>query len=296
MNREQNSAGRNIQQVLENGEITLQGQFLLGSNYTFLVKVKYEDQLVDAVYKPMRGEQPLWDFPPASLAGREVAAYIVSEALGLGFVPATVLREGPFGPGSLQLHIDYNPNYHYFNFKAADRVRLVPVALFDLLVNNADRKGSHVFFQKRTRRLFSIDHGLCFHEEDKLRTVIWDFAGQTIPAGTHRRFAGDIRTGAISHPGAIPCAGRVPDRRGIDGVKSARRCVIGKSGFPRPARGPARVSLPTLIITPLSPGGETHVPLSSCPAWFWKCRPRLCPPAAAQRRRTQVQPTASTSS
>jgi uncharacterized repeat protein (TIGR03843 family) len=181
VNREQNSAGGNIEQVLENGEITLQGQFLLGSNYTFLVKVKHEDQLVDAVYKPMRGEQPLWDFPPASLAGREVAAYIVSEALGLGFVPPTVLREGPFGPGSVQLHINYNPNYHYFNFKPADTSRLRPVAFFDLLVNNADRKGSHVFFQKRTRRLYSIDHGLCFHADDKLRTVIWDFAGQTIP-------------------------------------------------------------------------------------------------------------------
>jgi uncharacterized repeat protein (TIGR03843 family) len=93
----------------------------------------------------------------------------------------TVLREGPFGPGSLQLHVDYNPNYHYFNFKQADKTRLSPVALFDLLVNNADRKGSHVFFEKRTRRLFGIDHGLCFHAEEKLRTVIWDFAGEPIP-------------------------------------------------------------------------------------------------------------------
>jgi hypothetical protein len=129
----------------------------------------------------MRGEQPLWDFPPASLAGREVAAYMVSEALGFGFVPLTVLRDGPYGPGSLQQYIEYNPDRHYFNFKPADRLRLLPVALFDLLINNADRKGSHVLFQKRTRRLFAIDHGLCFHAEDKLRTVIWDFAGDPIP-------------------------------------------------------------------------------------------------------------------
>lgn len=169
-------------EILTNGDISLQGQFLLGSNYTFLVKVIHEDQEVEAVYKPMRGEQPLWDFPPASLAGREVAAYMVSEALGWGFVPVTVLREGPFGPGSLQLHIEYNPNYHYFNFKAVDTARLRPVVLFDLLVNNADRKGSHVFFQKRSHRLYGIDHGLCFHVEDKLRTVIWDFAGEPIPA------------------------------------------------------------------------------------------------------------------
>jgi hypothetical protein len=169
-------------QALENGEISLQGQFLLGSNYTFLVTIRHGDLAFPAVYKPMRGEQPLWDFPPASLAGREVAAYLLSEALGFGFVPLTVLRDGPYGPGSLQQYIEYNPRLHYFTFKPADRLRLLPVALFDLLVNNADRKGSHVLFQKRTRRLFAIDHGLCFHFQDKLRTVIWDFAGEPIPA------------------------------------------------------------------------------------------------------------------
>jgi uncharacterized repeat protein (TIGR03843 family) len=171
-----------VHAVLQNGEIDLKGQFLLGSNYTFLVTVRLDDVELAAVYKPMRGEQPLWDFPPASLAGREVAAYIVSEALGFGFVPLTILRDGPFGPGSLQQYIDYNPDYHYFNFKPEDRRRLRPVALFDLLANNADRKGSHVFFEKRTRRLFGIDHGLCFHAEDKLRTVLWDFAGEAVPA------------------------------------------------------------------------------------------------------------------
>lgn len=176
------SVNGKLKETLEHGEITLQGQFLLGSNYTFLVNVHCDGQELPAVYKPMRGEQPLWDFPPASLAGREVAAYLVSEALGFSFVPLTVLRDGPYGPGSLQQYIEYNPNYHYFNFKPADRLRLRPVALFDLLVNNADRKGSHVFFQKRTRRLFSIDHGLCFHRDDKLRTVIWDFAGEPFPA------------------------------------------------------------------------------------------------------------------
>lgn len=170
-----------LNQTLEKGEISLQGQFLLGSNYTFLVTIHHEEQEFPAVYKPTRGEQPLWDFPEASLARREVAAYLVSEALGFGLVPLTVLRDGPYGPGSLQQFIDYNPNYHYFNFKPEDRQRLRPVVLFDLLINNADRKGSHVFFQKRTRRLFGIDHGLCFHADDKLRTVLWDFAGETIP-------------------------------------------------------------------------------------------------------------------
>jgi uncharacterized repeat protein (TIGR03843 family) len=172
-----------LHSVLLRGEITLQGQFMLGSNYTFLVNVSNEEQVVPVVYKPSKGEQPLWDFPENSLAWREVAAYLVSEALGWNFVPYTLLRdEGPFGPGSLQQYIDYNPNYHYFTFKDEDKARLRPVVLFDLLINNADRKGSHVIIQKRTRKIFLIDHGLCFHEEDKLRTVIWDFAGESIPS------------------------------------------------------------------------------------------------------------------
>jgi hypothetical protein len=173
---------KTIRLVLENGEIDLQGQFMLGSNYTFLVKVCLDGKTVPAVYKPMRGEQPLWDFPPASLAGREVAAWLLSEALGFGYVPLTILRDGPFGPGSLQQYIDHDPNHHYFNFKPAERQRLRPVALFDLLVNNADRKGSHILFEKRTRHIYLIDHGLCFHTDDKLRTVLWDFAGEAIPS------------------------------------------------------------------------------------------------------------------
>ena len=167
--------------ALKVGEFELQGQFMLGSNYTFLVKVHHEGQEYQAVYKPSRGEQPLWDFPDHTLARREVAAYLVSQALGWCFVPFTVLRaDGPYGPGSLQRYIDYDPNYHYFNFSDADKARLAPVMLFDLLCNNADRKGSHVIVEEGTRKLWLIDHGLCFHEQEKLRTVIWDFAGETI--------------------------------------------------------------------------------------------------------------------
>jgi hypothetical protein len=134
-----------------------------------------------AVYKPTRGERPLWDFPEASLARREAAAFIVSQALGWDLVPPTVYRpDGPFGAGSLQLFIDHDPEYHYFNLKEEDRQRLRPSALFDLLVNNADRKGSHIIFDRQDH-LWLIDHGICFHAEPKLRTVIWDFAGEPIP-------------------------------------------------------------------------------------------------------------------
>ena len=167
--------------ALRAGEIELKGQFMLGSNYTFLVDVHYEGKTYPAVYKPSRGEQPLWDFPPNSLAHREVAAYLVSQALGWCFVPFTILRaDGPYGPGSLQRYIEYDPNYHYFNFTDEDKARLGSVMLFDLLCNNADRKGSHVIIEKGTRKLWLIDHGLCFHEQEKLRTVIWDFAGEPI--------------------------------------------------------------------------------------------------------------------
>jgi uncharacterized repeat protein (TIGR03843 family) len=172
-----------LKPALQQGELEIKGQFMLGSNYTFLVTVHYEGRELPAVYKPIRGEQPLWDFPENTLAQREVAAYLVSEALGFHFVPYTTLREdGPFyGTGSLQQYIEYDPNYHYFAFSEEDKERLRPVVFFDLLVNNADRKGSHVLIEKDTHKLWVIDHGICFHEEDKLRTVIWDFAGKPIP-------------------------------------------------------------------------------------------------------------------
>jgi uncharacterized repeat protein (TIGR03843 family) len=171
-----------LQQTLRHGDLELKGQFMPGSNYTFLVNIDHEGQKLQAVYKPSRGEQPLWDFPDQTLASREVAAYLVSQALGWCFVPFTALREdGPYGPGSIQQYIEYDPNYHYFNFSAKDKARLEPVMLFDLLCNNADRKGSHVIIEEGTRKMWLIDHGLCFHENDKLRTVIWDFAGKPIP-------------------------------------------------------------------------------------------------------------------
>lgn len=172
----------NIQTALQVGELELKGQFMLGSNYTFLVNVHHKGNLLQAVYKPSKGEQPLWDFPEYSLGHREVAAYLVSEALGWKFVPFTTLRnDGPYGPGSIQQYIEYNPNYHYFVFSDTDKARLQSVMIFDLLCNNADRKGSHVIIETETKKLWLIDHGLCFHEVDKLRTVIWDFAGESIP-------------------------------------------------------------------------------------------------------------------
>lgn len=170
-----------IEEVLSIGDINLAAQFTWGSNHTYLVDVSSQNGPVRAVYKPSDGERPLWDFPLGTLAMREVAAYLVSEALGWRLVPPTVLRpDGPAGGGSLQLFLEVDPDRTYFALGDDDRQRLRPVAVFDLLINNADRKGGHVFLiEDGDVRL--IDHGVCFHEEDKLRTVIWDFAGEPIP-------------------------------------------------------------------------------------------------------------------
>lgn len=170
-----------ILQVLAEGILTLEGQFVCGSNYTFLGQVETESRLLKVVYKPTQGEIPLWDFPVHTLAKREVAAYLTSQFLGWELVPPTLYRKKnlPLGPGMVQYYIDHDPHYHYFNFSEIDRARQDKVVVFDLLINNADRKGSHVLIGQDDH-LWCIDHGVCFHIEDKLRTVIWDFAGQAI--------------------------------------------------------------------------------------------------------------------
>lgn len=170
-----------VMEALQKGSMDLQGQFLSGSNYTFLGDLVYGDLKFQVVYKPVRGEQPLWDFPHGSLARREVAAYLISEFLGWGLVPPTIFRkDGPLGPGSLQQYVEHDPNDHYFNFEEKDRQRLRPVVVFDLILNNADRKGGHILRDAQDN-LWLIDHGLCFHAEEKLRTVVWDFSGEEIP-------------------------------------------------------------------------------------------------------------------
>jgi uncharacterized repeat protein (TIGR03843 family) len=151
------------------------------SNGTYLVQVCLEGQALRAVYKPVRGERPLWDFPPG-LYRREVAAYVVSEALGWDIVPETVLRDGPLGTGSLQRFVPSDFQQHYFTLLEFPEHHgtLQAICAFDLLVNNADRKGGHCLLGE-DGRVRSVDHGLCFHADPKLRTVMWDFEGQPIP-------------------------------------------------------------------------------------------------------------------
>lgn len=176
-------AASRVLQLLSDGEMRLVGLMPDSSNYTFLVEVEDDGLQGFAIYKPRRGERPLWDFPRGSLHRRERAAYLLSEALGWEIVPPTVLREGPqHGDGSVQLFIDHDPSMHYFALQSLgiDDLVFQQIATFDIIVNNADRKGGHILYG-RDGRIWGIDHGITFHNEPKLRTVIWEYAGQSVP-------------------------------------------------------------------------------------------------------------------
>jgi hypothetical protein len=169
-----------VLRLLAEGEIELQGQLLWSSNYSFLVTVRDGELACLAAYKPQRGERPLWDFPDGTLCLREYATFLVSQALGWGLVPPTMLREGPYGLGSLQFYVDADPEEHFFNLRDEHPAEFQRVALLDVLTNNADRKGGHCL-RDRHGHIWCIDHGLTFNAQPKLRTVIWDYAGQPIP-------------------------------------------------------------------------------------------------------------------
>ncbi len=151
-----------------------------GSNYTFVVQLQSGETRFLGIYKPAGGERPLWDFPYGTLHRRERCSFLVSEALGWHLVPPTVIRDGPHGEGSMQLFVAHDQKANYFSLLEEGRPELFLLAVFDLIVNNTDRKGGHCL-KGDDGRIWGIDHGLTFHVEPKLRTVIWDFAGQELP-------------------------------------------------------------------------------------------------------------------
>ena len=167
--------------LLSEGQVEVEGRLPWSSNGTFLVRVCLQGAEDQAVYKPEAGEGPMWDFPH-DRHRRELAAYVLSEALGWGIVPETVVRAGPLGYGSLQRFVSADFEEHYFTLlehpEHHDALRTM--CAFDLIANNADRKGGHCLLGV-DGLLWSVDHGLCFHADPKLRTVIWDFAGQPVP-------------------------------------------------------------------------------------------------------------------
>jgi uncharacterized repeat protein (TIGR03843 family) len=192
--------------LLREGRLEVEGRLVQASNATFYCSVELDGVRAAGVYKPVRGERPLWDFPDGSLAGREAATYLLSVATGWDLVPPTVLRDGPFGEGMFQLWIDHDPDDGMIDIVPrkqvpagwrtvldaydgdgdevslvhADDEQLRRLALFDTVVNNADRKGGHILVST-SGQVLGVDHGLCFHEDDKLRTVLWGWAGDPLP-------------------------------------------------------------------------------------------------------------------
>ncbi|MGH9295729.1 MAG: SCO1664 family protein [Acidimicrobiales bacterium] len=175
------SVGERLE-VLARGEVEVEGRMPWSSNATFLARVELGGGFLRAIYKPGAGERPLWDFP-GGLYRREVAAFELARATGLEVVPETVLRaDAPLGEGSLQRFVEADFTEHYFTLlkEPGHLPGLRRVAGFDLLANNADRKGGHLLVDAAAA-IWGIDHGLCFHEAPKLRTVMWDFAGDPLP-------------------------------------------------------------------------------------------------------------------
>ena len=196
-----------IERVLLDGDLEIRGRIMPASNATFLAEAVAGDVRLRCVYKPIAGERPLWDFPHGTLAGRELAAYVVSAALGWDVVPLTLLRDGPEGPGMVQLWCEPSDSVeavdlcpvgevpdgfrhvldaedgagHLVSLVHEDSVPIRRMAVFDVLVNNADRKGGHVLAMADGHR-YGVDHGVCFHTENKLRTVLWGWARQKLVA------------------------------------------------------------------------------------------------------------------
>ncbi|HQY13542.1 MAG TPA: SCO1664 family protein [Ilumatobacteraceae bacterium] len=169
-------------ELLATADVDIEGRMPWSSNATFLVNLSVAgEQVGQAIYKPLRGERPLWDFEPG-LHRRELAAYRLSEAMGIDLVPPTIIRDGPLGEGSLQWFVEADHQQHYFTiYENREDLHplLRPVALFDILANNTDRKSGHVLIDADDH-IWGIDHGLCFAAEFKLRTVVWEFGGEAV--------------------------------------------------------------------------------------------------------------------
>jgi uncharacterized repeat protein (TIGR03843 family) len=227
--------------ALSRGEAELEGLFQLGSNSTFLCRMKAHSGIVRAVYKPAQGERPLWDFPRGTLCRRETAAYRISCFLGWHFVPPTVYREdGPLGAGSYQEYLPLRLDENYFALRERESTILRRVAAFDVVINNADRKAMHVV-RDAAGRIWLIDHGVCFHADWKVRTVIWDFAGQELPPEirdtlrTARENAGQLRKMLMD----------LLDHRELEALEQRMDGLLAADRFPEPGPG---VSIPWPIL------------------------------------------------
>ncbi|HEX2089716.1 MAG TPA: SCO1664 family protein [Actinomycetota bacterium] len=221
--------------LLSDGEIRPLGLMPRASNYTFLAEVSSGEQTALAVYKPREGETPLWDFPDGTLCLREVAAYLLSKELGWPSVPPTVLREGPHGLASVQLFVDAAAGEHFFTLRERCLEEFMPVAAFDVVANNADRKSGHCLLDP-DGKVWVVDHGVCFSEDPKLRTVIWDFAGEPVPPNLREdlvRLAKALKSGESRRAFEGLLAARELDATAARAERLARS---GRFPFPRTER------------------------------------------------------------
>jgi hypothetical protein len=168
-----------VEEILRTGTIVVSGRLVDASNATLLADCKLGDEVVRCIYKPIAGERPLWDFPDGNLASREFAAFLISEFMGAHIVPITILRDGPFGTGMVQEWIDIDSSIDLAEYFGRDEMQLRQMALFDAVINNTDRKIGHLL-PRNDGKLFGCDHGVTFHQENKLRTVLWQWAGSEL--------------------------------------------------------------------------------------------------------------------
>ncbi len=213
-------------ELLAHGEISVIGRMPWSSNATFLVDIEHDGLLAQGIYKPAKGERPLWDFP-SGLYRREVAAFDLSEQLGWHLVPPTIVRDGPLGDGSLQLFIPADFQHHYFTIRDAGQhvEALQQLCVLDIVSNNTDRKGGHVLLDPESR-IWAIDNGLSFHAEFKLRTVIWDFGGTAIP-----RPILDVVVQLLDDGLSDPLADKL-DAFERDAVLARSRAIVKEGRFP----------------------------------------------------------------
>jgi uncharacterized repeat protein (TIGR03843 family) len=220
--------------TLRSGEVRLIGLLPRASNYTFLAEVSTGAATLPVVYKPREGEMPLWDFPEGTLCQREVAAYLLAESLGWPNVPPTVLRDGPHGEGSVQLFVDAEPGEHYYTLRERRADEFRPIAAFDALVGNGDRKSGHCMLGV-DGQIWVVDHGLCFNRDPMLRTVIWEFAGEPVPPALLvdvRRLHEQLR----SRPGAGELLSLLSAEE-IEALVDRAEQLLDRGRFPMPGPG-----------------------------------------------------------
>jgi hypothetical protein len=236
---------------LRSGELAIVGRLADATNASFLCRLTLDaaddpdawpDNEASAgplcVYKPTRGERPLYDFPLGTLARREVAAYLLSEATGWDVVPPTVLRDGPFGEGAVQAWVETDPDVDVVELVVGADPRLRPMCLFDLLANNADRKGGHIL-PRRDGSLMGVDHGICFAVEPKLRTILWAWRGEELSEDE----LGVVRRVAAALDGPLGAAlGTLLSRREVRATLRRAAALLESGRFPEP--DPDRPALP----------------------------------------------------